>query len=195
LSYGPTNQEQIYQEARQITLERPSKQHGLFDEFPDNRHFGEFRSVFLRFQELSVRCEQLIRLFGSGLTEYDALLRSINDLEVYVKTEERVWREFLAFRPIRERKYASWEKNQKQFPDRFPRPPMADALPSEAISNLLEVSELAVRLVDVLDSDNFEGDPVYENKKGFASPVHLQGDRWGLWKPGEVGEMSVGSPE
>jgi hypothetical protein len=192
LSYGPTNREQTYQAARQITLERSSKQHDLFDEFPDNRHFGEFRSVLLRFQELTVRCEQLVRLFGPGLTEYDALLRCMNDLEIYMKKEESVWKEFLALKSVRDRKYASWEKTQKEFPGRFPRPPMADALPSEAVSNLLGIAELAVRLVDVLESDNFEGDSDYEAKKRFAPVVMLRSDRWGSWRPVELREITTG---
>ena len=56
---------------------------------------------------------------------------------------------------------------------------MAESLPSEAISNLLTLSKLAVRLIDVLDALQYESDPVYEANRNFAPEIVLRTDRWG----------------
>jgi hypothetical protein len=182
-NYGPSNKEVSYQEARKITLERPSEDVGdMFNEFPSSRHFGELQWIFWRLEELATKCDQTIRLLGQGLIEYDGLLRSMVSFEGYVTHEQRVWEEFLVLKPVREQEFVSWEKIEKGFPGRFPEPLMAEALPSEAISNLLALSRVAVRLIDVLDSQNFEADQLYEAQKSFAPEILLRSSRWGAWK-------------
>ena len=60
---------------------------------------------------------------------------------------------------------------------------MAEDLPPEAITNLQTIAELAVRLVDVLNSPNFQADQACEEKRRFAPEVFLRTDRWGGWSP------------
>ena len=60
---------------------------------------------------------------------------------------------------------------------------MAEALPPEAITNLETIAGLAIRLVDVLNSPNFQADQAYEEKGRFAPEVFWRTDRWGGWSP------------
>ena len=55
-------------------------------------------------------------------------------------------------------------------------------LPREFGFNLLLIAEVAVRLVDVLDSENLVGDPEYQSRRQFAPEVLRRSNEWGEWR-------------
>ncbi len=80
-------------------------------------------------------------------------------MENYVNREKRVWEEF----HIRAAN---------------PNAP----LPAEPSYNLLVIAEVAIQLVDVLDSENLVGDSEYETRTRYAPEVIRQSNMWGDWQ-------------
>ena len=87
---------------------------------------------------MAMQCGQAVRLLGSGLIEYSALLQSMANVENYVESEKQVWEEF---------------RMRMEGPN--------SPLPRESGFNLLLIAEVAIHLVDVLDSENLVGSPEY----------------------------------
>ena len=141
----------LYEDARAFILNRShiiSKYESGVDSY-DSLHW-----VFVRFEELAWYCTQMFRTVGSALVEYGALVRAMTNMENYVEKESRRWRNFL---------------NEKG----------ADApLPEPASYNLLTAAALAIRLVDVIKSENFSGDAEYEHTRMFAPEIHWQSREW-----------------
>ena len=133
--YGSSNNRPTYEQARTFVLERPGFLTGYKNE---TNYFRTLNWVFKRFDELGSACDQSFRTIGPGLMEYGALIRAMSNLEHYVETEKRVWEEF-----------------RIRMSDRY------SPLPGEANYNLLAIAELAIRLVDVIDSKDLKGDPEY----------------------------------
>ena len=103
---------------------------------------------------------QMFRTVGSSFTEYGPLIRAMINLENYVEPEKQVWKEF---------------RLRTKYP--------TDPLPAEANYNVMVIAELAVHLIDVLDSENLEGDPDYESRRRFAAEVvRRQPNKWGDWR-------------
>lgn len=176
-SYGPSNAQSVYREARSLVL----------DEEPPSTEeagFWDYLWIFRKFEQLADRCSQTIRLFILALVEYNTLVRHIGNFEVRVREEGQIWAEFQRLQPDRDHAYHSWEETERKVPGRFPKPPFPDALPPEALKNLLSLSRLAVHLVDVLDSPEYTGDPEYENRRRFAPELTWRSRRWGDWGRG-----------
>ena len=108
---------------------------------------------------MSMQCGQTVRFLGSGLIEYHALLETMNNVETRVESEKRVWDEF---------------RLRTEGPN--------SQLPSEASYNLLVLSELVIRLVDVLDSESLEGDVEYESNGQLAPEILRRSHDWGEWR-------------
>ena len=60
--------------------------------------------------------------------------------------------------------------------------PDAKGVPADAEYNLLVLAEMAVHLIDVIDSKNYVGDPDYDREKLFAPPTFHRSRNWGLWR-------------
>lgn len=155
-SYGPNTGERVYQEARRLVLERS---HDLADYRSDVHSFGSLEWVFHISERVGLNCRQMIQTIEQGLIEYGALLREMVDFESRVVIEKQVWDEFRV------------RLESRQIP-----------MPAEAIFNMLAIAELTVRLIDVLDSKNYSGNPEYEAIRKF-NPVNVwRGDNWGSWR-------------
>ena len=132
--FGEHNIARTFEEARPFVLSR-SRSINDYDSGIDS--FDSLHWVFRNFEELTSYCAQSFRTIGPALMESEALIRAMVNLEGRVESEKRVWEEF--------------------------RIRMNDTpVPREASYNLLVIAELAIRLVDVLDSKNLSGDPEYE---------------------------------
>ncbi len=117
--------------------------------------YGSLYWVFQRFETLASYCGQMFRTIGSSLVEYGALIRAMLNLEGYVEHEGRAWENYRI---------------------RIGNP--RSAIPREASFNLLVAAELSVRLVDVINSENFEGDADYEHRRDFAPEVRWESPEW-----------------
>lgn len=188
MNWGPNTKEKTYQASRQLVVDRPPLQQD--DRLLIEDSFRAYRGVLNRFQELANECTQLIRLLSSQLSEFHVLLDSIRALENIVSKETTVWEEFLSLQPTRETAYLAWEQHERGFPGQTRRPRTPEALPPEAKYNLLGIAEYAVRLIDVLDSKNFEGDPVYEHEKHLAPIMMWRSNEWGDRKPNAINPLS-----
>ena len=145
-----------YEEAREFVLERSH----ILEEYPCGiDSFGSLYYVFQRFDELARYCAQTFRTVGSTLVEYGALIQAMTRLEDRIEAESRVWEEF---------------RKRMESPN--------SPLPAEASYNLLVIAEVAVRLVDVLDSENFSGDPEYEARRNYVAEVIRRSPQWGNWR-------------
>ena len=78
----------------------------------------------------------------------------MTNVENYVEQESRRWEHFL----------------NEQGTDA--------ALPKHTSYNLLTTAELTVRLVDVINSENFIGDAKYEPMRMFAPETHWRSREW-----------------
>ena len=155
-SYGPTTGPRVYTEARDLVLNRS---HQLGD-YPNNVHsFGSLEWVFRRFEYLASYCRQLIQTAQSGLVEYGALIRAMQNLENNVASEKQLWEEFQTY------------VDSRQAP-----------MPSEAGYNLFSIAELTIRLIDVLDTKAYSGDPEYEARRKFAPETFYRSSDWGFWR-------------
>ena len=155
-SYGSNSGEKVYQEARRLVLERP---HDLADYRSDVHGFGSLEWVFRMSERVALNCRQMIETIEPGLVEFGALLREMVNFESRVVMEKQVWDEFRV------------RLESRQIP-----------MPAEAIFNLSVIAELTVRLIDVLDSKNYRGDPEYEAIRKFNPEVFWRGDNWGSWR-------------
>ena len=153
----PNSKARVYQQARQLVLNRS---HQLSD-FPNNvHHRGTLYWVLRRFEDLAFECSQMIRSLSPAIIEYGVLRRAILDFEGLVNTEARVWDELYKM---------PQDRNDK-------------SLPAEAEYNLMVLAEVTVRLVDVFDSENYGGDPEYEEVKKYAPPTFYRSSNWGSWR-------------
>ena len=147
------NQRPSYEEARDFALRRSR----LLEEYPNGiDSYGSLHYVFKKYEELASFCGQMFRTVGSGLLEYDVLIQAMIRLEDCVQAEKQVWSEF-------------------RMRTESPNTP----LPAEASYNLLVIAELAVRLVDVLDSENMSEDPEYEFRRKYTPEVIRRSPQWG----------------
>ena len=154
--YGTHPKQLTYEEVREFVLERSI----ILEEYPCGiDSFGSLYYVFQRFEELTRYCAQTFRTVGSTLVEYGALIRAMTHLEDRVEAELRVREEF---------------SKRMESPN--------SPLPAEASYNLFVIAELAVRLVDVLDSENFGGDPEYEARRKYVAEVIRRSNEWGEWR-------------
>ena len=154
--YGEHPRQFTYEEAREFVLERSH----ILEEYPCGiDSFGSLYYVFQRFEELARYCTQTFRTVGSTFVEYGELIQAMTRLEDRVEAESRVWEEF---------------RKRMESPNA--------PLPAEASYNLLVIAEVAVRLLDVLDSENFSGDPEYEARKRFVPEVIRRSNEWGEWR-------------
>ena len=154
--YGSDKSVTKYEEARRFVLERSrllTNYEGEIDSY------GSLHWVFMSFEELALYCGQSFRTVGPALMESGALIRAMVNLEAGVESEKRVWEEFRI------------RMNNPNAP-----------LPQEASYNLLVVAELTIRLVDVFDSKDLNGDPEYEATRRFAPPVFRRSHQWGEWR-------------
>ena len=101
----------------------------------------------------------MIQTAQPGLVEYGALIRAMQNLEINVASEKQAWEEF--------------PKNEENH---------QISIPSEAGYNLYSIAELTVRLIDVLDSKDFGGDPEYEARRKFAPELFYRSNNWGIWR-------------
>ena len=154
--YGSEKSVTTYQEARKFVLERS---HLLTSYENEIDSYGSLHWVFISFEELALYCGQSFRTVGPALMESGALIRAMVNLEAGVESEKRVWEEFRI------------RMNNPSAP-----------LPQEASYNLLVVAELTIRLVDVFDSKDLNGDPEYEATRRFAPPVFRRSRQWGEWR-------------
>ena len=154
--FGTQHRPPTYEEARKFVLER-SRSFTDYSSGVDS--YGSLHWVFKRFEELASYCGQMFRTVGSSLIEYGALIRAMVNVEYYVDREKRVWEEF-------------------RIRTANPNAP----LPAEYSYNLLVISEVAIRLVDVLGSENLVGDSEYEARRRFAPEVIRQSNEWGDWR-------------
>ena len=154
--FGPQRRAPSYEESRAFALGRSHLPEDYVDGIDS---YGSLRWVFEGFEKLASDCAQMFRTVGSGLAEHGSLIRAMTRLERVVESEKIVWDEF--------RKRTG-----------HPNSP----LPLEAGYNLLAIAELTVRLVDVIDSDNLDGDPEYEAHRRFAPEVIRRSDQWGEWR-------------
>ena len=157
-SYGPDNKTKVYEEAKQLVLERS---HQVSD-YRTNVHRADLYWIFRRYEDLAYECSQIIRTLSPALVEYGKLRRSMLNYEEMVNLEQRVWDELY----------------------RIPTGPDPDAkgVPADAEYNLLVLAEMAVHLIDVIDSKNYVGDPDYDREKLFAPPTFHRSRNWGLWR-------------
>ena len=146
-----------YEAAREFVLTRSR----LIDDYPGGiDSHDSLNWVFRNFLAAASECNEVFRLASPTVVGYEILSQAMRRLERCVKCEEQVWKEFL---------------------DRAGHP--HSPLPREASFNLLVVAELAVRLVDVLDSENFTGDPEYEDRISVVGgPPIWRSDAWGNWR-------------
>lgn len=154
--FSSPHQSITYEVAREFVLNRSR----LIDNYPGGiDSYGSLNWAFRDFQAAASECNKVFRLASSSVAGYESLSQAMLKLERCVKCEEQVWKEFL---------------------DRAGHP--TSPLPREASFNLLVIAELAVRLVDVLDSENFTGDPEYEDRISVVGgpPVWRSGE-WGNW--------------
>ena len=154
--YGVHPKPLTYEEAREFVLERSR----ILEEYPCGiDSFGSLYYVFQRFEELARYCTQTFRTVGATFVEYGALIRAMTHLEDRVGAESRVWEEF---------------RKRMESPN--------SPLPAEASYNLLVIAEVAVRLVDVLDSENFSGEPEYEARRKYVAEVIRRSPQWRDWR-------------
>ena len=152
--YGAHNTAKTFEEARTFVV---SRSHSISDYDTGSDSFDSLHWVFRNFEELASYCGQAFRIIGPALMEFGALIRAMLNLEGSVRSEKRIWEEF--------------------------RTRMNDTpLPREASYNLLVVAELAIRLIDVLDSKNLSGDPEYEHTRRFTPAVLWRSQQWGQWR-------------
>ena len=151
------HQSKTYEVAREFVLNRSR----LIDDYPGCiDSYGSLNWVFRDFQAAASECNKVFRLASSSVAGYESLSQAMLRLERCVKCEEQVWKEFL---------------------DRAGHP--TSPLPREASFNLLVIAELAVLLVDVLDSENFTGDLEYEGRTSVVGgPPVWRSDEWGNWR-------------
>lgn len=154
--FGTQHRAPTYEEARKFVLER-SRSFTDYSSGIDS--YGSLHWVFKRFDELASYCGQMFRTVGPSLIEYGSLIRAMVNVENYVDREKRVWEEF-------------------RIRTANPNAP----LPAEPSYNLLVIAEVAIRLVDVLDSENLAGDSEYEARRRFAPEVIRQSSEWGDWR-------------
>ena len=154
--FGPQRSAPSYEESRAFALGRSHLPEDYVDGIDS---YGSLHWVFEGFEKLASDCVQMFRTVGSGLAEHGSLIRAMTRLERVVESEKIVWDEF--------RKRTG-----------HPNSP----LPLEAGYNLLVIAELTVRLVDVIDSDNLDGDTEYEAHRRFAPEVIRRSDQWGEWR-------------
>ena len=154
--YGTHPKQLTYEEARKFVLERSL----ILEEYPCGiDSFGSLYYVFQRFEELAWYCAQTFRTVGSTFVEYGLLVRAMITLEDRVEAESRVWEEF---------------RKRMESPN--------SPLSAEASYNLFVIAEVAVHLVDVLDSENFSGDPEYEARRKYVAEVIRRSNEWGEWR-------------
>ena len=138
--------EVAYEVAREFVLGRSL----IIDDYQSGiDSYGSLHCVFRWFTQLASHCDKSLRVANSTISAYEALSQAMLDLEECVRKEEQTWEGFL-----------SRTQNHNS------------PLPSEASYNLLAIAEVTVRLVDVLDSENFTGDPEYLYRRKFVQ-VHL----------------------
>ena len=155
-SYGPTNGPKVYKEARELVLNRSH----LLKDYLSNVYGCEPEEwVFRKFDRLAFFCRRMIQTAQPGLVEYGALIRAMQNLEINVASEKQAWEEF--------------PKNEENH---------QISIPSEAGYNLYSIAELTVRLIDVLDSKDFGGDPEYEARRKFAPELFYRSNNWGIWR-------------
>ena len=154
--FGTQRRPPTSEEARKFVLERSRS---LDDYSGGIDSYGSLHWVFKRFEELASYCGQMFRTVGPSLIEYGALIRAMINVEDYVNREKRVWEEF---------RIRTANRNTP--------------LPVEASYNLLVIAEVAIRLGDVLDSENLMGDSEYEARRRFAPEVLRRSNEWGEWR-------------
>ena len=138
----------LYKEARELVLNR-SRQ--ISDYGYDGLHFFARHLVLQYFEDIAWNCDRVISLLGHELTEYPALIRSIVDFQDMVTDERKIWQIF--------------RTSDKD-------------LPPEAEYNLMVLAELTIRLIDVLNSENYAGDPNDEGEEGFVSDLFYRTINW-----------------
>ena len=111
------------------------------------RHIDDFRWIFRQFVSLSRRCEQTLRLFGPALIQYPKLLAAIERVQAGVEGERESWTQFQEDRPAREREVAEWERRKSEHAAIGENPPYPDALPPDAIDNLIALSVVSLGLI------------------------------------------------
>ena len=180
---GPSNIEKAYREARNLALKTHTIVSGSEpnDPLDTERYFGNMLWIFQGLESLAGRLESMRQLVGPALTEYESLSQSMQHLEARIREEGQVWKEFEQREPLRDKRFATWERTEKDFPGRMKRPPDAEALPREALFNLQVLSGLVVHLVDVLDVPGYEGDQEYEERRKFAPEILMRSNEWGAW--------------
>jgi len=153
-SYGPTNGPKVYSEARELVLYRS---HQLGDYRSNVHSLGSLEWVFRQFEHVALDCRQMILTAQLGLIELRALRSAMLNLEERVASEKQLWEEFQISADSR-------------------RAP----IPSEAVYNLFSIAELTVRVIDVLDSKDYSGNPEYEGRRRFAPETFYRSKDWGL---------------
>ena len=154
--YAKHRSRPTYQEAHKFKLNRSR----LLEDYESGvDSYGTLHWVFKRFDELMSHCNQMFRTVSPSLVEYGMLTQAMIDLENYVEGEQLVWEEF--------RKRVD-----------SPHAP----LPGEASYNLLAIAEVAVRLVDALNSGNLREDPEYETRRRLTPVVVRRSRDWGEWR-------------
>ena len=141
-----------YDQARAFLLGR-SRSLGDYETGIDS--YDSLHWVFERFERLASYCGQMFRTVGPSLVEYGALIRAMINVEEYVEHEQKAWADYLARTDN-----------------------LRAAIPNYASFNLLVAAELSIRLVDVLDSENFGGDSEYEHRREFAPEIYWQSPEW-----------------
>ena len=153
--YGTQYEAPTYDEAREFVLGRSRR----LEEYPrDIDSFDSLYWVFAMFENLALYSSQSFRTVGPSLVEHSVLIREMRNLENFVEAEKQAWQGFVV---------RTGDANSP--------------LPPEASYNLLAIAEAAVRLLDVLDSKDFGGDPEYEARRPFAQPVRRLSRQWGSW--------------
>ena len=109
--------------------------------------------------------EQIVRQIREAIAaalpgaEIHVHCRAPGHFEIRVTSEKQVWEEFHA-----------------RTDDRL------IAIPVEAIYNLFAIAELAVHMIDVIDSKDFRGDPEYEAHRSLVPTVFWRAHNWGSWR-------------
>ena len=92
------------------------------------------------------------------LVEYGAVRSAIQNFESSVASEKQVWDEFQIYVDDRQGQIAP-----------------------EAVYNIFSIAELTVRVVDVLDTKDYRGNPEYDNRRRFAPELFYRSNKWGDW--------------
>ncbi|MCH8987763.1 MAG: hypothetical protein IIA92_03050 [Chloroflexi bacterium] len=155
-NFGPNSKPGVFAESRKLIVERS---HQIRDYETNILDRGGLFMASRRFEDLAFECEKLLRIHGSEISQHGILVRSLLTLEENVATEQLVW-------------------------DAYPESSKGTSigLPSDAAFNIVTLAAVALRLIDVIESENYIGDPEYESIRHFRPETFHRSRDWGLWR-------------